>query len=219
MKESLIRQLDMVLVELCEKGVYEGVFPGAVTAVFIKKKGERKRVIQAVGKTRIGDTAGRVTKETFFDLASLTKPLATTLSILCLIEQGVVKLEDSLDALLESKIGPDKKNIKLEELLSHSSGFSPYRPYFELFKPEVRFNNKKKIIKRILNDPLEYEPGTECRYSDLGFILLGKIIEIKSGHSLDRFYQENITAPLGLEEKLFFLPLPEVQKKNNEKFA
>jgi len=208
---TLEQQLDFLL----QQGVKNGVFPGGAAAVFSGHGRKRIEGIAVCGRTRLDEKGGKIDKNTIFDLASLTKPLATTLLLYTLVEQGMIDWNDKYTYISKRKIPLKKKNISIIHLLSHSSGLSAYRPYFKLFKPDSEEENKQKIISLILKDPLEYEIGTECRYSDLGFILLGDGIEQVAGKSLDVLFKERITRPLGLSEELFFIPLSE--KKNLDK--
>lgn len=212
---SLEQHLDFLLL----KGIKKGVFPGAAAAVFSGHDHRKIQSISVCGRTRLGKQGKPIDRNTFFDLASLTKPLATTLLMYRLIDQGLLNWNDTYEKISKRKIPSDKEKISIANLLSHSSGVSAYRPYFELFNPVSEQGNKKKIIDRILRDSLEYETGRECRYSDLGFILLGDGIEQVSGRSLDILFREQIANPLGLAEELFFLPLSEKMNFSKDKFA
>ncbi len=212
---TLEQQLDFLL----QQGVKKGVFPGGAAVVFSGQGRKRIQGIAAGGRTRLDKMGERIDKNTFFDLASLTKPLATTLLMYSLVEQGIIDWNYIYTDISKRKTTRDKKNISVAHLLSHSSGLFAYRPYFELFKPDSGEESKEKIISLILKDPLEYETGAECRYSDLGFILLGDGIEQVTGQSLDVLFKERITRPLGLSEELFFLPLAEKKKYSDKIFA
>jgi len=194
---------------LCQQGVEKEVFPGVVAAVSMGFGKERKRIISSFGKTRLDTNGATVESTTFFDLASLTKPLATTLLVLYLIEKGVLDLNDRYRDITRMKIPADKKNINIAHLLSHSSGLSPYKPYFELYSPCPGEEKKGQLIHSIIKDPIEYEIGTDCRYSDLGFILLGDILEQLTGQPLDILFKKKISVPLGLQNNIFYLPLPD----------
>ncbi len=219
MQNSYFQPLEKPLETLFEKGLAKGVFTAAACAIFTERGDRPGRLIKTWGRTRKGKKGENVTPYTIFDLASLTKPLCTTLSILCLIDQGVLDWSDSLDKLLKTDIETGKRNIRLDQLLSHSSGLKPYRPYFTDFAPEIKKDNKKKLIKALLKEPLAYEPGSECRYSDLGFMLLGEVVERLSGRQLDSFFNEKIIKPLKIEEALFFNALNRNKNKKTEKFA
>lgn len=221
MENSSFRPLEKTLESLFERGIEKGVFTAAACAIFTESGDQPKRLIKTWGRTKKGKKGEKVTPETIFDLASLTKPLCTTLSILCLIDQGVLNWSDSLETLLKTEIEPGKRNVRLDQLLSHSSGLKPYRPYFAGFAPEFKKTNKKKLIKALLEEPLIYEPGSECRYSDLGFMLLGEVVERVSGRQLDSFFNEKIIEKLKIEVKdtLFFNALNRKNSNKKERFA
>jgi CubicO group peptidase (beta-lactamase class C family) len=188
------------------------IFPGAAVGISAKVNDKREDVIWAGGESHI-ELQQVVTINTFFDLASLTKPLATTLSVLSLINESKVQLDESLSSLLSQNMEKEKEKIKLRHLLCHASGLPPYREYFKELSNYPLPVRKEKITEWILNERCEYEAGSKTVYSDLGFILLGIIIEKKSGKTLDAFFEERITAPLGLENKLFFRPLSKTKKE------
>lgn len=203
----MVQQLDRMLKNLCLEGVAQGVFPGVAAGVAVGGKGSRQTVVRVAGRTGIdSDNRPAVAKDTLFDLASLTKPLATTLIVFSLIGEGKLALHDPLGrffALAEESW----EEIDLDMLLTHSAGLAPYRPYFRRFGPTGEPGGGDALVRAILADPLEYEPGSECRYSDLGFILLGRIIEQVSGLRLDECFRRYVSGPLGLEDDIFFLPL------------
>lgn len=219
MQNSSFQPLEKSLEQLFDRALAKGVFTAAACAIFTESGDRPGRLIKTWGRTRKGKKGEKVNPETIFDLASLTKPLCTTLSILCLIDQGVLDWSDSLDMLLRAEIEPGKRNIRLDQLLSHSSGLRSYRPYFAGFAPEIKKDNKKNLIKALLEEPLAYEPGSECRYSDLGFMLLGEVVERVSGRQLDTFFNEKIIKPLKIEEAPFFSALNSNRSKKTEKFA
>ncbi|MGM0682545.1 MAG: serine hydrolase domain-containing protein, partial [Thermodesulfobacteriota bacterium] len=160
-----------------------------------------------------------IVKKTFFDLASLTKPLVTTLAVLSLLPKNRIRIEDNLEVLLEKELDREYKEITLFHLLNHCSGLPAYRPFYRKDLGEHPEERKKNIVREIVSCPLPYRPGQKEEYSDLGFILLGRIVEIKSGGSLDRYFAENILAPLGTAKTLFFNPLERISKINPLKYA
>ncbi len=139
----------------------------------------------------------------FFDLASLTKPLVTSLCMLALLEKGKIKIEDNLHNFFKTSIA-DHKKITLLHLLTHSSGLPAHRPYYQKLVNFPQAERENRLKDWILAENLLFQPGTENLYSDLGFILLGIIIEKVSGQSLAEYWQQIIQAPLNLEKGLFF---------------
>jgi len=207
MKKNYLNQLDNTLKRLFENAVNKGFFSGAAVGVYWKEKKGEKRYIQTFGTTRKDVTGERVNQQTLFDLASLTKPLCTVLSILYLIENKKLKRETTLKSVTRFKMGPEYKNITIEHLLSHSSGLIAYKPFFEGLKPEYTSRGKNKLIQTLLSEPLAYETGTTCLYSDMGYILLGEVIENISGQNLNEFYVENIVQAFDIQDELGFRPL------------
>ena len=194
------------LKDLCRSGVEQAIFPGCMAAISIGTGHGRQRFVAGAGKLSYHASAQGVNRGTFFDLASLTKPLCTSLCILKLIQHGNIQWEKPIvDCFKRVKIGSDIKNIKIEHLLTHSSGLKAYRPYFRLFRSAFAEEDKARLLKYIHNEKIVYRPGTQNIYSDLGYILLGEIIEQRSNQSLDLFFREQITSKLNLESKLFFI--------------
>lgn len=208
-KRPLLHQepLPTSLSRLLAEGVAEGCFPGVAAGIVYGPPSNRKQWQGFLGQRQIIPESLPLTEETFFDLASLTKPLATTLALLALIEEGLFSLETPLSELLEREVPADKQQITLRQLLSHSSGLAGHRPYYqELLK--IRESERKEEMQRlILAEPLVCKPGERAIYSDLGFMLLGWIVAEKSGMRLDSFVREKIYKPLSLAENLFFRPL------------
>lgn len=148
-----------------------------------------------------------VTLNTVFDLASLTKPLATALAVAELISTGQLSLKTYLQDVLPDARGTDKAMITIDMLLRHRSGLPAHRPYFkELEVPVPGSDARNSLRRRVLVEPLEYEPGSREIYSDLGFILLAWVVEYLSCVRLDTFVYERIFWPLKIND-LFFNPL------------
>ena len=176
------------------RGATEGVFPGAVLAAG-DSHGIRYRKAAGVADCRDGTP---VAPDTIFDLASLTKPLATTLAFLRLWRAGRVRPEDRLDRWLPSVVPPDKAAVRLEELLTHTAGFPAHRPFYRALR-RLPFPQRKPALRRwLLRVPLQSRPGAETRYSDLGFMTLAWVLEQVAGEPLDRWAGDHIYKPLGL---------------------
>jgi len=188
--------------DLMIKGVKDKVFPGGVLLV---SKNDSIIFFEAYGYANIFSKR-IMTKNTIFDLASLTKPLATTLAVMKLIQQEKLDLEQNLGTVLPKFRDTDKKQITVRNLLCHNSGLSDYRPYYiELLK--IPYNFRKKALRDFLiNEPLIHPIGKNVLYSDLGFMVLEWIVEKVSGRSLNYLVIQDIYRPLGLEH-LFFVKL------------
>ncbi|MEJ2057273.1 MAG: serine hydrolase, partial [Desulfofustis sp.] len=150
------------------------------------------------------DDSEKVNQKTIFDLASLTKPIVTLPAVLQLLERGKISWNEPLSSLLEKPVANGLERVDLRLLLSHSAGFCAHRDYWkELIHMEAK-HRQKWILENIMSEQLAYEPGSRHLYSDLGYILLGFIIEKKTGLSLDDFWRRHIARPSGLEKMLFF---------------
>ena len=193
------------LQQLLESGVSQGVFTAAVAQAGLK--GEL-RWQGAAGAVSRDPGAAAATLDTVFDLASLTKPLATTLALMVLAGRGQLDLATSLGEILPAPwLPPDKRSLTLRSLLTHRAGLPAWRPFFQevlAAPPEARPALPARLAAAT---PLEYPPDTATLYSDLGFMLLKAVAEGVSGEPLDRFCREAIYRPLGLEI-LGFIPLP-----------
>jgi len=138
-------------------------------------------------------------RETLFDLASLTKPLSTGLLAMQMWHQGKLKLEQTLAACLGNIPDPVKQRITVRDLLSNRSGFPGWKPYYQDYSPAMCPVPGEEIQEKILSESLESPPGTTEVYSDLGFMLLGWILEHSTGIPLDQLFKQEISAPLGLK--------------------
>jgi serine-type D-Ala-D-Ala carboxypeptidase len=191
--------------------VDDGVFPGAVLAV--RLYGELQCLI-ATGRMTSRESEAPVQVSTVYDLASLTKPLATTTSILLLIQEGRLGLHDHLRNVLTEFKGAAIGEAMVQDLLSHSSGLPGWRPIYEKLEeqgavalsPDHAQRAKERVVQLIRDEALIYAKGEKSLYSDLGFMLLGFIVERMSHMTLDQFSREKCFHPLGAEP-LTFCPL------------
>lgn len=212
-----VQHIENVLKILFEQALSERVFPGGATGILIDRPGKKETYVYTAGYT---DQRKKfiVSEKTFFDLASLTKPLVTSLSILTLIEMGKLDFNTPLKAVLRGPIPAPKRDITVGDLLQHKSGLPAHKPYFLYLNTyEELKTRKEKIVEYILAEPLDQQPRKVSAYSDLGFILLGHIIELVASEPLEVFWSKNITIPLSLQDKLFFQPL--LQKVDIKKIA
>jgi CubicO group peptidase (beta-lactamase class C family) len=185
---------------LMHQAVAENIFPGAQLLVSHEGK---FFFSQAYGCANIY-TGQAVTRNTVFDLASLTKPLATTLAIMILIQQGKLLLDQPLSSVLSDFKNTPKADIQIQHLLYHTSGLPDYRPYYQdirLLPFELR---KAALRNRLIAEPLVSETGSQTLYSDIGFMNLEWVIEQLSGMGLNRFVKKEIYESLGIED-LFFI--------------
>ncbi len=136
--------------------------------------------------------------KTYFDLASLTKPIATSCSIITLVEQGKIDISDSIAEIVPN-VPSEKSAITIRQLLTHSSGLPAHVPFYTKWMRDTKKGHvvaSHEIINSVLDTPLQYSPGTKAVYSDLGFMLLGCIVEIISGMKFQDYVAESVLAPL-----------------------
>jgi len=187
---------------LMKDAVANNVFPGGVLLV---SKDRNIVFFEAYGDANLF-SGRKMTQKTVFDLASLTKPLATTLAVMELIQQSKLNLEDHLGTVLPLFKNSDKEKIRVKNLLYHNSGFPDYRPYYKLVKKSEPGQRKIALRNFLIKEPLIHPIGHQVVYSDIGFMVLCWVIEEVAGIRMDHFVTENIYKPLGLKT-LFFLPV------------
>lgn len=184
-----------------DQAISRGVFPGAVLLCAVNQK-----IVfhEAYGLADIFKQK-KMRKDHVFDLASLTKPLATTLAVSTLIESGRLSLDQKIGLVLEEFSGSNKADITIEMLLRHRSGLPPHREYFkEMIKSD---KNPRQCLRQLLvQEPLDHRIDARQVYSDLGFMVLSWVIETISGQRLDHFVSHRIYMPLGIDD-LYFIPL------------
>jgi uncharacterized protein YbbC (DUF1343 family) len=180
--------------ETVQKAIDRGDLPGAVILVL-----HRGDVVyrKAHGLRRKQPTAEKMTPDTVFDLASLTKPIATATSVMILAERGKLRFADPVVKFWPEFGKHGKERITIEHLLLHTSGLIADNP-----EADYR-DGKAKALERICDVKLEAEPGARFVYSDVGYIVLGELVERVSGLSLDKFAHDNIFAPLRMSETTF----------------
>ncbi|MBU1195898.1 MAG: serine hydrolase [Proteobacteria bacterium] len=192
---------EALLLEMMEKAVSRGVFPGAV---LLCSKGDDIVFNASFGMANIFENEQMQTTH-IFDLASLTKPFATTLAISKLIEQKKTGLHRELGSILKPFSQTSKAKITVDMLLRHTSGLPAYREYYKKMDTEKKIS--REYLRQLLVDQNLENPINSCQvYSDPGFMILSWIIEEVSGQRLDDFVRENIFIPLGIDH-LFFVDL------------
>ena len=177
--------------EIVEESIEQKKIPGAVVLVLNQGKIVYK---QAFGNKSLYPSTEPMTTDTIFDLASLTKPIATGTSIFKLVEAGKLRLSDKAKLHLPELTEPAWEAITLEHLLTHTSGL-PAGNASSDYKEGIT-----QSIKKINNLKLLAPPGERFTYSDIGFIMLGEIVQRTSGRLLDQFSRDEIFLPLGMKE-------------------
>lgn len=182
--------IDAVVAE----GISRGQMPGCVVLV-----GARGRIawLKAYGSRRLVPDPAPMSTDTVFDLASLTKPIATATCVMTLIEQGRLPIDDPIARHIPEFAVNGKDTITVRQLLTHQGGVIPDNPLRDFQDgPQLAF-------ERIHQLKLTAEPGTKFIYSDVGFLVLGELVERVSGQPLDKYAQATIFEPLGMTETMF----------------
>ena len=192
-----------------------GVFPGASFS-FSKWTGkDYENVDGCYGFAELTPCKKQLSKYHIFDLASLTKPLATVPVLLHLFEKNLLAPHTRLSDIY-SFCPDDKSKITIQQLMSHCAGFVPHREYFRELVSIPDKDKREYLLKCILGEKLLSEPGKKHCYSDLGFILLGFIIEKITSRDLNELAETCIYRPLELHNDLFF---PALREKGNKPYV
>jgi CubicO group peptidase (beta-lactamase class C family) len=176
--------------EVLLAAVRDGVIPGAVFAA--GGAGRESEVVVAGEAQVTGGPRRPMHPGTLFDLASLTKVVGTLPVILQLTELGELALEDRVSRILPGFGGEGREAITVRQLLTHTAGLPPEIKFWRLY-PDV-----EQAEEALLSAPLEAPPGRRVIYSDLGFMLLGRVAEAVTGRPLDACVADLVTAPLGM---------------------
>jgi uncharacterized protein YbbC (DUF1343 family)/CubicO group peptidase (beta-lactamase class C family) len=177
-----------------ERAIAAKQVPGAV--VLVGRNG-KLAYAKAFGRRAIEPGEEPMTRETIFDMASLTKPVATATSVLILVEQGKIRLDDPITKYLPEFDNHGKNAITVEQLLRHRSGLIADNPIADYA------DGPEKAWERIAALEPIAQPGERFVYSDMNFIILGRLVEKVSGQPLDAFARSRIFEPLGLRETRF----------------
>ena len=182
---------------LVDAAIARHELPGAVVLI---GRGEAVAYHHAFGQRAVEPSPEPMTEDTIFDLASLTKVVATTTSVMKLIEEGRIRLGDSVAQFIPGFGRYGKSGINIRHLLTHTSGL---RPDLEL---EVEFHGSDEAIRRAIEEVPAAPPGEQFVYSDINFFLLGDIIRRMSGERLDRYAKAHVFEPLGMKDTTFLPP-------------
>lgn len=178
------------LQERVREGLEQGLYPGAVYSVF-RQSGE-ELASGCVGVAR-DEPERAASRETVWDLASLTKPLVTATSLLILAEEGRLHLDEEVHRLLPFP-APHLEGITLRHCLTHTSGLKPWEQYHS------RGWSREEILARVAGSARCRPVGRGYAYSDLGYILLGEVVSAVSGRPLAEFAAERVFRPLGMRD-------------------
>jgi CubicO group peptidase (beta-lactamase class C family) len=191
-----VRRIQDTVALVLNRAMRDSAFPGGVAIV-----GTHSGILahHAVGKLSWGNSPAP-DERTLWDLASLTKVIALTSAVMHLSQQGKLDVEAPVQRYLPEWRGPMKDQVRIKDLLTHSSGLPSWRPLYK--ETETR----AEALRLVISTPLEAAPGSRMVYSDLGAILLGQIVERVSGTSLEQYAARNIFEPLGMRETMFHPP-------------
>ena len=190
MSAEKLNQIDA----LVEKDIADKKMPGAVVIV-----GRKGKIVyrKAFGNRALVPTVEKMTVDTIFDAASLTKPIATATSIMILVEQGKLRLNDTIGKFIPEIEDENAKKVTIQQLLTHVSG---YRPDFDLGE---KWTGREGMLAALKKEKLRNPAGTKFVYSDIGFIVLGEIIERVSTWRIDLFVKADIFQQIGMTDSRF----------------
>lgn len=196
---SLSASLDIDL--LLQRGVERGLISGAVVVI-----GSRDGILlqKTFGTVSAAPGAPPMTMGTVFDLASLTKVIATTPAVMKLAEEGKIRLVDPVSRFFPEFAADDKKDMLVMNLLTHTTGLDDFS------LPAA--DGEREAVVRAAGEHLRGEIGNRFQYADINFILLGELVHRVSGKELDKFAAENIYRPLGMNDT-GFKPAGEVKDR------
>lgn len=192
-----------------ERYLERELVPGAVVGVM---RHDKIVYAKAFGLREVVDKVVPMTLDTRFDLASMTKPIATATAIMQLVERGTIRLNERVDNYIpnfEGWVDEDDKrdttHIRILDLLTHNSGLPAYATPKQIVKmhPDVELPNRDTVVEFISHLPRLSKPRTECRYSCLNYVVLSEIVERATGVSFDSYVEDNILAPLGMTNSCF----------------
>src|SRR5262245_30768739 len=190
MRWSLIRRKLAKVDRSIDKAIESAEIPGAVVLARMPRDGEVIEHLSVRGLAVVRPERIPMTRETIFDLASLTKPIATTSALLWLVDEGSVDLDAPVAKVLPAFAERGKDAVTLRHLLSHSSGLKPWRAFHELLIEREHKTGERwlatpaareTVIDRIVRSALVHAPGEAAVYGDLDFITLGAGVEAVTG--------------------------------------
>jgi CubicO group peptidase (beta-lactamase class C family) len=186
--------------EILKQGVAERAFPGASFAV---TQGKDLVALAGVGGFTYEPDTEPVDENTIYDLASVTKAIATTAAAMILYEKRKLRLDMPVQAAIPEFAGADprRQQVTIRMLLTHTSGLPSYLRLFE------QVSDRERLVEIACRAPLATEPGTRADYSDIGFIILGELLARTAGEPLDTFCSKQIFKPLGMHNTTYNPPL------------
>jgi serine-type D-Ala-D-Ala carboxypeptidase len=185
--------------EILQNAITSRAFPGCALAITL-----RGELIahHALGRFTYDPASAPITTASIFDVASVTKAIATTTMAMILYERGLLDLEAPITAIIPEFAGDDRRrrDVTLRMLLAHASGLPAYEKLF------LRTTKRQDLLAAALRADLTADPGTRAEYSDIGFIILGVALERLADEPIDTFCQREIFGPLGMSHTNFNPP-------------
>ena len=218
MKWAVVRRKLARVDRAVEKAIGDAQLPGAVILAKMPKVDSATGALELMeyecvkGLAVVQPERIPMSRSTIFDVASLTKPMATTTAILLLVAEGKLELDAPVAKVLPHFAERDKEAVTLRQLLTHSAGLRPWRGFHELLLKKERktaerligtAEGREWILDRVIRSGLVHEPGAAAVYGDLDFIVLGAVVEAVAGMGLDAFCEERIFGPLELTDTRF----------------
>jgi serine-type D-Ala-D-Ala carboxypeptidase len=187
---------------ILQEAISDRAFPGASIAVTFRG---RLVALRAFGRFTYDDGSPTIRTSTLFDLASVTKVAATTAVAMLLYERGILDLDASVGAVVPEFISGTeadirRKRVSIRMLLAHSSGLPAYEKLF------LKAPTRDELLHSVFAMPLKNDPGSRAEYSDIGFIILGILLERLTDESLDSFCQREVFAPFEIANTTFNPP-------------
>jgi uncharacterized protein YbbC (DUF1343 family)/CubicO group peptidase (beta-lactamase class C family) len=203
MSAEKLNQIDA----LVNKDIADKKLPGAVVIV-----GHKGKIVyrKAFGNRALVPTQEKMTVDTIFDIASLTKVVATTTSIMILVERGQLRLSDTIGKFIPEIEDEAAKKVTIQQLLTHVSG---YAPDFDL---REKWTGRDGMLEALKKEKLRTPPGTKFVYSDIGFVVLGEIVRRVSEKELGIFTYDEFIRNLGLINTVFATPMVNLWMRNEK---
>ncbi|WP_284139102.1 MULTISPECIES: serine hydrolase [unclassified Virgibacillus] len=196
LSETKLKEIDTIVLQ----AINNGITPGAVVLISKDNKIIKESAYGYAEKYDMGnllDKPTKMTKKTLFDLASVTKVMATTQGIMKLASENKLSIEDKVSDIIPAFAQNGKEDITIADLLSHTSGLTPWQPTY------LHADTPEEVLDYINELPLEYETGTDRRYSDFSFMTLAFIIEEVTGQAFDEYLEQSIYTPLQMQDTMF----------------
>jgi CubicO group peptidase (beta-lactamase class C family) len=195
-RSALGRELTDSAARVLRAAVRDSAFPGAFAII-----GDSRGVLAEFGAGRIDwKKSPRPSREALWDLASLTKVIATTTALAQLIESGNVELDAPVQRYVPDWTGVNQELVTVRHLLTHTSGLPSFRPY------DTLTHNPDSLASLLFGTALDRRPGERMVYSDIGAFMMGRIVERVSGLSFDQYVRQHVIRPLRLQETMFNPP-------------